>query len=133
MIHFQCEHCGHAVRVPTRYAGKKGRCPACKNIVDIPSQDTDAPAEPKSDTAAEELELTSPEENRFGDTDILPRQDDSQSADTVDIHTAVQKAPHDGPHIIWQSPAGRLKLLGLLLLVAAVVVIGILLLFRFVL
>lgn len=37
MIHFNCPDCGGRVRVPDKYAGKKGRCPNCKVVIDIPT------------------------------------------------------------------------------------------------
>ena len=37
MIHFTCEHCRESVRVDDRYGGRKGRCPHCKQTIDIPA------------------------------------------------------------------------------------------------
>jgi len=37
MIRFSCRQCGKGVRVPDTFAGKKGRCPFCKVVMDIPS------------------------------------------------------------------------------------------------
>lgn len=36
-IEFACSHCGQPVRTPPGTAGKKGRCPHCDRIVDIPT------------------------------------------------------------------------------------------------
>lgn len=36
MIKFNCEKCGQRLSVPETRAGKKGRCPNCKNIIVIP-------------------------------------------------------------------------------------------------
>jgi phage FluMu protein Com len=36
MISFSCKHCGQKIRVPEAGAGRKGKCPKCKNIVVIP-------------------------------------------------------------------------------------------------
>jgi DNA-directed RNA polymerase subunit RPC12/RpoP len=36
MIRFHCENCGRKFSVPQTKAGKKGRCPKCKNIVVVP-------------------------------------------------------------------------------------------------
>lgn len=36
MVHFICEHCGRPVRVADAFGGKKGRCPFCKAVVNIP-------------------------------------------------------------------------------------------------
>ncbi len=47
IIQFICNFCGRKIRVPTSYAGKKGKCPQCKNVVIIPkstpSQQSDDP------------------------------------------------------------------------------------------
>ncbi len=36
MIRFSCKHCGQKIRVPEVGAGRKGKCPKCKNIVLVP-------------------------------------------------------------------------------------------------
>jgi len=36
VIRFNCTFCGFQLRVPSIYAGKKGKCPKCKNTVLIP-------------------------------------------------------------------------------------------------
>ena len=51
MIRFACEHCGKPVRVPEAAGGKKGRCPFCKAVVDIPPPGT-AAAEAGAELAA---------------------------------------------------------------------------------
>ena len=48
MIHFECEHCGTKLRIPSTHAGKKGRCPKCKKGIDVP-QATAVPVEPLND------------------------------------------------------------------------------------
>jgi tRNA A-37 threonylcarbamoyl transferase component Bud32 len=35
-LEFSCPHCHNIVRTPTGIAGKKGRCPWCRRIVEIP-------------------------------------------------------------------------------------------------
>jgi transcription initiation factor IIE alpha subunit len=35
-IRFQCPHCQHGVRVDSRFANQKGKCPECQAVVDIP-------------------------------------------------------------------------------------------------
>ena len=37
MIKFHCKNCGQKIAVPEIHAGKKGKCPRCKNIVVIPN------------------------------------------------------------------------------------------------
>jgi hypothetical protein len=36
-IKFHCESCGQKIRVAQIHAGKKGKCPNCKNLINIPS------------------------------------------------------------------------------------------------
>ena len=36
MIKFHCKNCGKKISVPEKHAGKKGKCPKCKNIVVVP-------------------------------------------------------------------------------------------------
>lgn len=36
MIRFTCQECGRPVRVPDALAGKKGRCPHCKQVIQVP-------------------------------------------------------------------------------------------------
>ena len=36
MIRFTCELCGKSVRTRDEYVGKKGRCPACRAVINIP-------------------------------------------------------------------------------------------------
>ena len=40
-IEFHCSHCGHKVKAPDDAAGKRGKCPACKNSVYIPTPSED--------------------------------------------------------------------------------------------
>jgi hypothetical protein len=36
-IRFQCAHCGKPVVVSEEFAGKKGKCPACKGMIEVPT------------------------------------------------------------------------------------------------
>jgi serine/threonine protein kinase len=36
-IEFSCPHCSHLVRTPPGTAGKKGRCPNCARVINIPT------------------------------------------------------------------------------------------------
>ena len=36
IIKFHCKSCGHKIKVPDKYAGKKGKCPKCHEAVIIP-------------------------------------------------------------------------------------------------
>lgn len=63
MIHFDCEHCGRAVRVSDASGGKKGRCPHCKSVIVIPAAAPARPGAPvppppaKADLSAAETRL----------------------------------------------------------------------------
>lgn len=39
-INFHCEHCGRKFSVPQIHAGKKGKCPKCKNTIVVPKIQT---------------------------------------------------------------------------------------------
>ena len=38
-IEFRCFHCNSKLKMPAKYAGRKGRCPKCKAKNTIPSND----------------------------------------------------------------------------------------------
>jgi len=40
IIKFHCKNCGRKFSVPQIHAGKKGKCPKCKNIVVVPKVQT---------------------------------------------------------------------------------------------
>ena len=40
-IKFHCEHCGKKIDAPDTAGGKRGKCPACHNIVYVPQMDTE--------------------------------------------------------------------------------------------
>jgi hypothetical protein len=41
VIKFKCKNCGQRISVSEKYAGKKGKCPKCKNIVIVPEINDD--------------------------------------------------------------------------------------------
>ena len=43
-IEFACSNCGHTVKTPGSAAGKKGKCPRCQAVIDIPYESTRRPA-----------------------------------------------------------------------------------------
>jgi len=43
MIHFHCTHCGQKIRVQALHAGRKGKCPKCKNIILVPQPTPEIP------------------------------------------------------------------------------------------
>lgn len=36
VIRFKCKNCGQKIRVPDLHAGRKGKCPKCKNLLLVP-------------------------------------------------------------------------------------------------
>jgi len=42
-VKFDCEHCGKVNRVPSKYAGRKGKCPGCRQVVRVPASDGPRP------------------------------------------------------------------------------------------
>ena len=54
MIYFPCPHCGEAVEVDDTFAGRQGRCPGCRGIVDIPPAGARARAAAPGPAAKEE-------------------------------------------------------------------------------
>jgi len=44
LVRFVCRFCGHKVRVAAIHAGKKAKCPRCRNVLVIPSLHGDAPS-----------------------------------------------------------------------------------------
>jgi len=47
VIRFKCGFCGKQIRVPSIHAGKKGKCPQCKNVVLVPYS---TPLSPRENT-----------------------------------------------------------------------------------
>jgi hypothetical protein len=47
-IRFQCPSCRKPVRVDKQFAGAKGRCPSCDQVVEIPHADQALPDEPEA-------------------------------------------------------------------------------------
>jgi len=57
MIEFSCENCGQKITVPQVHAGKRGKCPKCKQIVTIPKQATPDTKAKNNDTNSPGVEL----------------------------------------------------------------------------
>lgn len=51
-IAFRCAACGFQARVPDSYAGKRGKCPQCKGVVQIPAAAQSAAPAPAAAAAA---------------------------------------------------------------------------------
>jgi hypothetical protein len=57
VIRFACKYCQRRISVPKIHAGKKGKCPKCKNIIVVPSVESAAAAAPQS--ISDDSKLTS--------------------------------------------------------------------------
>jgi len=55
MIKFNCKSCGQKFSVPETSAGKKGKCPKCKNIVVVPKIQAASPLTEPSDSGVSEV------------------------------------------------------------------------------
>jgi len=49
MIEFCCKRCNQKISVPKTFAGKKGKCPKCKNIVVVPKAEKVGPVANQND------------------------------------------------------------------------------------
>jgi len=74
MIKFNCDNCGRKFSAPESYAGKKGRCPKCKNVVFIPdarksgsSPQENNSGEPQNDPRYSDFDLTLLEVPQIGE------------------------------------------------------------------
>jgi len=137
MINFECGHCGRAVKAQDAYAGKRGKCPFCKEVMSIPalrgaiadlaaameseaarrgSDSTIGPVPPppavEEPRLDEEIALPG-DHDTLQDTVILPAEADAE-ADAVSVdrhhHAAARRSP--------ALSAGRT-----ILLVAAIVIV----------
>ncbi len=90
MIGFLCEHCGGPVRVTDAHAGKKGRCPHCQAVVNIPHTSTvDAdslnhvpPPPTVSSNDTDEFHLADTKTAMAFETDTYPAIQDSDKEET---------------------------------------------------
>jgi hypothetical protein len=55
MIRFSCKHCGQNIRVPEVGAGRKGKCPKCKNVVLVPQVEDIKPVASQTELSASEI------------------------------------------------------------------------------
>ena len=48
VIRFHCKHCQQKIRVPKIHAGKKIKCPKCKNVIVVPKAESTGAAAPQT-------------------------------------------------------------------------------------
>ncbi|MDT8299902.1 MAG: hypothetical protein RQ760_00370 [Sedimentisphaerales bacterium] len=76
IIKFRCEKCGQKFSVHKNNAGKKGKCPKCKNIIVIPKVQTQSP--PTSKTDSEESKINSKYSAYDLSLLVVPQKDETQ-------------------------------------------------------
>jgi DNA-directed RNA polymerase subunit RPC12/RpoP len=65
MIKFNCNKCGQKLSVPETRAGKKGRCPNCKNIIAVPEIPIIDLLEDNNDSETADLGISNTANNAF--------------------------------------------------------------------
>ena len=66
MIKFNCKKCGQKLSVPGDRAGRKGKCPKCRNIIVVPEAQSTHPAINQTNS-----EVPAVETDSFSDNEIL--------------------------------------------------------------
>lgn len=127
-MNIQCPHCGKTLSVKPESAGKKGRCPACQQIFEIPPTDAEQPA-PSAAPVSPAMEESIDTDN--AETAAAPDMEASINTDSAEA-----AAPHTGSGAeILSSRGAGIKLLkwllifGVLFLLVFAVTIGGLMLF----
>jgi hypothetical protein len=99
MIRFKCPHCGKEISAGDEHAGKKGRCPGCKELFQIPAVRVSRPAPaaerrtppPPEDDEDEAPPRRKPARDEEDDEDEAPRK--KKRARDEDDDEAVAEAP----------------------------------------
>jgi len=113
MIRFTCGNCGQKIGVPEIRAGKKGKCPKCKNVVVVPkAAGANLPAS-QDDSAKSNIS------SKYSDFDLtvldVPQEDKApiQPTSQYDVSDkafgGVQK-PEESPGTDETEPVGKRKL-----------------------
>jgi len=112
MIKFCCKNCGEKLSIPEIHAGKKGRCPKCKNIILIPQIQDTSHLTTQSKTADQE---SAPKDSPHGLTllDVPNRQDALRQKDKPKDQSTIQeykKELEEEPKIDQTEPVPKRKL-----------------------
>lgn len=146
MLRFVCEHCTESVRVKAAFAGRKGRCPNCGEIVTIPGErlpdaddnvsalaaaltgeeieDASAAVPPPPTTAApasDEFDLVDIEAVADFETDCYPA---IRPKDTPPDSIQERLPPHLDPPAPKPLAAGRMSWQNVLLIIVGLVVVA---------
>ncbi len=75
-IKFHCENCGRKFSVPQIHAGKKGKCPKCKNIIVVPKVQTTSSVTEQTNAGAPEASSKSSVDDSA--LPVMPQKDKIQ-------------------------------------------------------
>ena len=94
MIRFQCDKCGRKLSVHENHAGKKGRCPKCKNVIIVPQAQ-------KTDSLSEKSESENPQlDSKFSAYDLTlleaPISDEEQEQPVGETGGTGMSTEHTG-------------------------------------
>ena len=135
MIKFNCDNCGGKFSAPESHAGKKGRCPKCKNVVFIPdarksgsSPQENNSGEPQNDPRYSDFDLTLLEVPQIGEAQEKQIGESGQAAgQTGKITQSSEKSEDESvaerrfpwPIDIFLYPANRsgLVILGIIIVI----------------
>jgi hypothetical protein len=99
MIEFQCNKCGQKISVHEKHAGKKGKCPKCKNVLVVPELQNSSCAPEQS------VPKDKQQGSKYTDYDLslldIP-QKDKTSNEATDRHSGSDGTAEDS-----QEPAER--------------------------
>jgi len=122
VIRFVCRHCNKPVRIPDAFAGKSGRCPFCKQVIQIPAtsepeqqaseapaaatpaeEEAPAPPAPEAPAPAEEEEGKPPPPAEPSDEAEKP-EEETQVAEALE---GLEQAPAPQTPPAKTAPSGR--------------------------
>ena len=111
-IKFHCKNCGQKFSVPQIHAGKKGKCPKCKNIIVVPKIQTTssvteqtnagAPEDSSKSSVDDSALLVTPQKDKIQDlplsqpdisekTDEYDQEPEEESAEKTETATSAQR------------------------------------------
>jgi hypothetical protein len=105
-IEFHCNHCNHLVRAGDEHAGKRGKCPHCKNSVYIPTPSDQieliplAPVDPEEERRRRQLQdetqrVTRSIRSERGEVPEVRREPIPESTGDVRLQIDVETLVHE--------------------------------------